>query len=675
MMSRPTKLFSFIVVCVIICGSPSSGTCEPPSSKTLSPYFLIANQESGADQFPLKSTQAVVNINGVIADVKIRQTYANQGSQPINGRYIFPASTRAAVHGMTMTIGEHVIKAQIKERQKAQETFDQAKKEGKSASLLKQQRPNVFSMNVANIMPGDEIVIELHYTELLAPTDGVYEFVYPCLVGPRYSEQPAATAPASDHWIQNPYLKKGTASPTTFDIQVNLAAGMELQEAVCTSHETDITWEDKTRARIRLKASEKQGGDRDFILRYRLAGQKIESGLILQRGPDENFFLMMVQPPARVKNANLPPREYIFVVDISGSMHGFPLNTAKKLLTQLISGLQSQDRFNVILFAGGSKVMAPTSLAATSANIRKALELIEKQRGGGGTRLYLALKKGLDLPKDENSSRTFLIVTDGYIGTEKEVFDLIQNHLNQANVFAFGIGSSVNRYLIEGMAKSGQGEPFVVTKPSEADQTARRFQEYVQAPVLTHIKVIYDGFDAYDVEPLSIPDLFAQRPVIVFGKWRGELEGSLRVEGVSGDGDYMHAFQVSEYKPRESGRTLSYLWARMRIARLSDFNVQKGNPENQAEITTLGLTYNLLSAYTSFVAVHDVVRNPQAKAKNVTQPLPLPQNVSNLAVGGTCSNTPEPELLVLLALVGVIMIGARRWHRASRRLRDSSRMG
>ncbi|MDM8540577.1 VIT domain-containing protein [Desulfococcaceae bacterium HSG9] len=665
MMSKQPQLFIVVVFIGLLLCFPSVGTCKTAPSKTLSPYFFIQSEETGVEQFPLKSTHAEVNINGVIADVVIRQTYSNDGPQPINARYIFPASTRAAVHGMTMTIGENVIKAEIKERKKAQQTFDTAKKQGKSASLLKQQRPNVFSMNVANIMPGDLIAIELHYSELLEPTDSIYEFVYPTVVGPRFSDQPVATAPETDRWIKNPYLKQGVTSPTTFSINVKLAAGMELQEAVCTSHDTDIIYDDKTMARIKLKDTEKQGGNRDFILKYRLAGDKINTGLILQRGQEENFFLMMMQPPARVKPANLPAREYIFVVDISGSMNGFPLNTSKKLLTRLIGGLQAKDRFNVILFAGASKVMAQSSLPATSDNIRQAVQLIEKQRGGGGTRLYSALKKGMDLPMDENISRTILIVTDGYIGAEKQVFRLIQKNLNLTNVFAFGIGSSVNRYLIEGMAKSGQGEPFIVTKPSEADQIARQFQDYVQSPVLTNINIKYDGFDTYDVEPVSIPDLFAQRPVIVFGKWRGALNGGIQVDGISGDGDYTRSFKVADYTPRETGQTLSYLWARKRIGRLSDFNIQKGNSENQAEITSLGLTYNLLTAYTSFVGVHDVVRNPKAKAKNVTQPLPLPKNVSNLAVsGGTCSNTPEPELTVLLVLAVIIIIGMRRYRRS-----------
>jgi Ca-activated chloride channel family protein len=629
---------------------------ETDKNKTLSPYFFIEGGDPSVDRLPLKKTDVTVNINGVIADIIINQRYANDGNRPINARYIFPASTRAAVHGMTMKIGEKIITAKIKERRQAQKEFNQAKKQGKSASLLKQQRPNVFSMNVANIMPNDVIDIELRFTELLVPTDGTYQFVYPTVVGPRYSNQPEATAPETDQWVKNPYFPEGRRSSSEFNIAVNISTGLTLQEAVCPSHETDIFWESKSIARILLSKSEKHGGDRDFILNYRLAGKEIESGLMLYSGKEENFFLLMVQPPERVDVETIPAREYIFVVDISGSMHGFPLNTSKKLLRNLIGGLRSSDRFNVVLFAGGSKTMAPISVPATQENIQGAIRLIEGQRGGGGTELYSALKKSLAIPRWENTARTVLIITDGYITAEKEAFNLIQNNLNRTNVFSFGIGSGVNRYLIEGMAKAGQGEPFVVTRPTEAAATAEKFREYVEAPVLTNVAVTYDGFETYDIEPVSIPDVFAQRPVIVFGKWRGKAEGKIQLTGVSGKGKYIQSFNVAENQPLEMNTALKYLWARNRISRLSDFNFSRGNAENKAEITSLGLTYNLLTAYTSFIAVHDVVRNPEGPGKDVKQPLPLPKGVSNLAIGG-CSKVPEPELyfmLIIALLFGVI---------------------
>jgi Ca-activated chloride channel family protein len=596
-----------------------------------------------------------VNISGVIADVQIKQTYSNDGTRPINARYIFPASTRAAVHGMTMVIGEQVITAKIKERETAQKEFDEAKNDGKNASLLKQQRPNVFSMNVANIMPGEPIYIELHYTELLVPTDGTYEFVYPTVVGPRFSEQAEANAPETDQWIKSPYLEQGSEPQTQFNIGVTLSAGMALQEILCTSHETVIQWESESVAAVSLKDAVEFGGDRDFILKFRLASKEIQSGLMLFEGGDENFFLMMVQPPERVQPEDIPPREYIFVVDVSGSMNGFPLNTSKKLLKDLIGNLRPTDKFNVILFAGGSRVMASASVPASAKNINQAIRHIDRQQGGGGTRLLSALQKGFDLPQDEAFSRTMIIVTDGYIGAERDVFEEIAANMNRTNVFAFGIGSSVNRYLIEGMAKAGLGEPFVVTQPAEAPVIARKFREYIQSPVLTNIAVTYDGFETYDVEPSSIPDLFADRPLIVFGKWRGTANGCIELSGTGGSGSYAQTFDAAQTQPSETNHPLRYLWARSRIARLSDFNPKQLSPENKTEITSLGLTYSLLTAYTSFIAVNDMIRNPEGNSEDVDQPLPLPLHVSNLAVGGSVSSVPEPEMAVLLAISALVL--------------------
>lgn len=621
------------------------------ADKTLSPYFIVENSDSALEQFPLKSTDVKVNITGVIADVEIVQTYENMGAIPINAKYIFPASTNAAVHGMKMIIGEEIIVARVQEKKDAQKIFDQAKKKGKSASLLKQHRPNVFSMNVANIMPGDTIEIRLKYTELMVPADNTYGFVYPAVVGPRYAGIDESDASESNGWVKNPYLKKGKDSKTEFNIEVNISSGIPVHELVCSTHRTHIKWENETLANVTLSDPEDFGGDRDFILKYRLTGKKIESGLILYEGEDdEKFFLLMVQPPERMKKSEIPPREYIFVVDISGSMNGFPLDTAKKLLKNLIGGLRQNDLFNVILFAGGSKVLSSSSSLATPSNINKAIRFISNERGGGGTELYSALKMGLALPGRENISRSMIIVTDGYIAAERDVFKLISENLDRTNVFSFGIGSSVNRFLIEGMAKAGQGEPFIVTRPEESLDVAEKFRKYIEAPALTNIKVEYDGFDAYDIEPPSIPDLFAKRPVVVFGKWNGEKIGRIKVTGVGGEGIYHQAFDVSESDDRKTNDALRYLWARNRIHRISDYNINGGGSENRQEVTSLGISYNLLTAYTSFVAVSEKVRNREGEGKDVKQPLVLPRHVSNLAVGG--KNVPEPEMWILIVFVG-----------------------
>ncbi|PKN61848.1 MAG: trypsin [Deltaproteobacteria bacterium HGW-Deltaproteobacteria-15] len=659
--------FSCVVIVLVLLSCPALG--EERKDKTLSPYFFVQEGDSSVDSFPLKETTVDARINGVIAEVFVSQKYVNQGSKPINARYIFPASTRATVHGMNMIIGERVVTARISERGTAKREFAKARHEGKSASLLEQQRPNVFNMNVANIMPGDEVRIELRYTELLVPSEGTYEFVYPTVVGPRYSNQPEAGAPETDLWVKSPYLKEGSPVPASFGIHVTVSTGIPLQELACPSHRVDVQWESKSIARVSLEEPKESSGNRDFILNYRLMGKEIQSGLMLYKGETENFFLLMVQPPERVQAKDIPPREFIFILDVSGSMHGFPLATAKTLIRDLIGGLRERDKFNVILFSGSSCAMSSSSVPATQANIARAIQVIDSRQGGGGTELSPALTRGLSLPRDENTSRSVLIITDGFISAERDVFEIIRNNLNNTNVFSFGIGSSVNRFLIEGMAKAGLGEPFVVTRPEEARVTAERFRDYVQSPVLTRIRVGFKGFEAYDVEPPSVPDLFARRPLAIFGKWRGNAEGLIEVAGKRETEEYAKTFRVSEADPGEANSALRYLWARTRIARLSDFGDRGAVAETKNEVTSLGLAYSILTPYTSFVAVMDAVRNPGEQAKDVNQPLPLPLGVSNLAVGGGCSKVPEPELGLLVALfifVSPFVWIYRRWSRTAR---------
>jgi len=633
--------------------SPIAVHATAENDKTLSPYFFIRDSDSGIDQFPLKETHVKVTITGVIADVTVTQIYTNNGPQPVHGAYIFPASTRTAIHGMKMQIGENIITAKVTAKEKASKQFNEAKKAGKSATLLEQKRPNVFKMNVANIMPNDTISIELRYTELIMEDDGVYEFVYPTVVGPRYANQSEAHATESDKWIKNPYLKQGSSVSSRFNITTDLSAGCPIRDLSCHTHEIDTTWQGETMARVNLSNADAFGGNRDYIVQYRLSGQAIQSGLMLYKGPAENFFLLMVHPPEKIDQTDIPPREYIFVVDVSGSMSGFPLNTAKKLMKDLLLNLNPNDTFNVVLFAGSSKVMAPSSLSANPANLQQAIRFIEGQTGGGGTELFQALSSSLALPKVETSSRTVVIVTDGYIDAEKDVFELIRENLCHTNVFAFGIGSSVNRYLIEGMAKAGQGEPFVVTEVDQTRLTVEKFRKYISEPVLTGVTVYFEGVETYDVEPVSIPDVFARRPVRVFGKWRGEQKGKIHICGTNGDKVYHQVFDIEHIQSHETHSAIRYLWARARIARLSDYQ-QTPDPESEREITSLGLTYNLMTAYTSFIAVLDDIRNPDGQATHVLQPLPLPQNVSNLAVG--YANVPEPDLAVLFFLLALMLI-------------------
>ncbi|HSB99952.1 MAG TPA: VIT and VWA domain-containing protein, partial [Burkholderiaceae bacterium] len=515
-----------------------------------SPYFHVRSDDPGLDALPLKATQVDVRIAGVIAAVTVTQRYRNEGQRPIEARYIFPGSTRSAVHALTVRIGQRQIVAQIREKQRARLEYDGAKREGKTAALLEQERPNVFSMNVANILPGDEVWVELQYSELIAPHDGRYRFVFPTVVGPRYRSAPAApSVPLS----ATAHLLPGVASNVAFDMTVRLDAPLPVRDVHCDTHKLESLGLGTPHVQLAL-ADEGPSDNRDFILEYGLAGERTAGGLMLYQAPPdadaENFFLALVEPPQAVTPVQINPRDYIFVVDISGSMHGYPLDTAKVLLRQLIGGLRPSDSFNVVLFSGSSRVLSEQSVPATQANIERALRTIDRAGGGGSTEIVPALRRVAALPKPDDVSRTVVVVTDGYVAVENEVFQLVRRNLDQFNLFAFGIGGAVNRHLIEGLARAGQGEAFIVTKPEHAAEQAQRLRRLIDSPVLTQLKARFTGLEVYDVEPAALPDVMAGRPVVLWGKWRGDPRGArLILQGHGAEGSYADVIDAPQPDP------------------------------------------------------------------------------------------------------------------------------
>lgn len=642
--------------------------------KAESPHFIIKTGDVESESFknialPLIQTKADVNIAGVIADVTVTQTYVNSGTRPIEAIYVFPGSSKSAVYGMQMQIGERIIKAKIEEKQKAKKQYEEAKEAGKSASLLEQHRPNVFQMNVANILPGDTIEVQLNYNEVLVPKEGIYEFVYPAVVGPRYGYNQT-----EENWAGNPYTNKETfkeaANTHSFDMDIHLEAGLDIAAAKSNSHDINIDYLSSTIADIRLNNPDGLAGTNDFILQYKLAGKQIESGLLLYEGEKENFFLMMMQPPERVLPEQIPPREYIFIVDVSGSMKGFPIDISKSLMRKLFSSLRPEDKFNVLLFAGSSDVFSSESVPANKQNINRALKLIDDNKGGGGTEVLPALKRALNLPTASGFSRNIVIATDGLVTVEREAFDLIRTNLGEANFFPFGIGRHNNRFMIEGMAHAAQTEPIMVTTQTEAQKAANSFQQFISSPVLTDIDINFENFNIYDVEPLSTPDIFAEQPVIVFGKYKGDANGKITVNGVSGKSPYSMALNVNDYESTNSNSALRYLWARQKIMMLSDYEKLDRVSDKKVvkEITQLGLDYNLLTDYTSFIAIDSEQRVEQVKEANAQKDKDNPALAANsskpaYSTGSSNSSSngavPEPHewaLIVLLLMMTTFLM-------------------
>lgn len=739
----------------------SEEEAEEDGETLLAPYFIIQSEDgdSSVDYFPLKSTDVTTNINGVIAETTVVQTYVNEGDRPINARYVFPTSSTVTVHGMKMEIGNHVVTAQVKEKEEAKEEYEEAKSEGKSASLLEQKRPNVFTMDVANIMPGDTARIELHYTEIITSVEGIYEFVFPTVVGPRYvtgepsapvadneviskvvdnqeavsdskdaaedsdgsdddvvtgdsaddesssapgkadgsdassdsdkkdgsdassysGEEDSSNSPSdsdkadgndsskpADSWTSSPYLPNGAVPDSVYHITVNLSTGVPIADVSCKSHEINVAKNGDSQATITLANPEDYAGNRDFILKYKLTNETVQSGLMLTSSGDENFFLLTVQPPERFTPEDIPPREYIFVLDISGSMYGYPLDTAKALIQNLVGNLKETDKFNLVLFEDDTYLLADKSLPANSKNVSLAMKLIDDQEGGGGTSLLPALNEAISIPRDRDYARSIVIITDGYISNESEIYDLINKNMGTASFFSFGIGCSVNDYLIKGIAQCGFGEAFTVTDSADAEEYAERFRTYIESPLLTGITVDYGGFQVYDVATATPSILYAQKPLVLFGKWRGEPSGTITVSGQTGSESYVQEIPVSDVAVDTENEAIRYLWARTKLDTLTGFGSIRNDDSVKEEITRLGLDYNMTTPYTSFIAVVEEVRNPQGDSQDVNQALPLPLQVSNLAVGGGYTAYSEPGGIILGAILTVVsFFGILRQNRQS----------
>lgn len=594
-----------------------------------SPYFFIKSNNPEKSWMPLASTRAYVEITGNIANVKVEQIYENKSKRKLDAIYIFPGSTRAAVYGLDMTIGKRVIHAKVKEREQARKEFEQARKDEKRATLLEQDRPNVFKMEVANIGPGEKVKVEMYYTELLEYRDKEYEFVYPMAVGPRYST-------ANEEYVQRSIEQLMSKHRPKFDVDVIIDGAIPVQSVVSPSHQLKMNRATENATVVVMHKSLDESEDKDFILRYGLQGEEVMGGLTLYEHHDEKFFLLTMQPPKKSKESMVMPREYIFIVDVSGSMYGYPLEVSKSILRKLISSLKPADRFNVLLFESSQAMLSDVSLPATADNIKKAIKVIDRHNAGGGTELYSALETAFRYkdPALDKYARTFIIATDGFVSVESKVFQLIRDNLHQASFVPLGVGNGVNRYLIEGMAWAGASEPFIIANETEAEKVGERLIQTISKPLYSHIQIDWGDFQAYDVYPKTIPDVFTDRPIFVFGKYKGDAKGAVEMKGETVMGEFKIRFPVSS-ATRTKNQALRYLWARNTIKYLCDYaslfdkdvkyyyHTKEGNKYKQ-EIIDLGLKYNLLTAYTSFLAVDEEKKEAEVDMQFIAHFSPPP---------------------------------------------------
>ncbi len=593
---------------------------------------------------PLKSTNVQAEISGFLSRVKVTQEFENNSNEKIEAVYVFPLPNDAAVDDLTMRIGTRTIRGKIMKREEAREVYEAAKSNGQIASLLDQERPNIFTQSVANILPNEKIIIEISYVETLKYDDGAYQFTFPMVVGPRYIPGDAAGKQAggfAPDTTQVPDASKITPTPALtraghdISISVNLDAGVLIENVQSKSHEIEAARTSAHGYAVKLK-NEKTIPNKDFILRYDVSGKKIEDAVLTHRGERGGYFTLILQPPGEVRAQDVTPKEIVFVLDTSGSMSGFPIEKAKEAMKLALDGLHPQDTFNLITFAGDTSVLFKEPVAATRENLAKAQAFLESRQGGGGTEMMKAIKAALDASDSQQHVRVVCFMTDGYIGNDLEIVGEIQKHPN-ARVFSFGIGQSVNRFLLDKMAEEGRGEAEYVALNDDGSLAAKRFHERVRSPLLTDISLDFGDLLVADVYPKRINDLFSAKPVVVHGRYTKGGSGTIKLKGKSFGRETVREININFPENEARHDVLATLWARTRIDDLmrQDYQgIQNGNakPEIKDTITNLGIEYRLLTQFTSFVAVEERIVTDGGQPRKIEVLVEMPEGVSREGV-------------------------------------------
>lgn len=583
---------------------------------------------------PLKGTVVDVDIAGFGARVTVVQTFTNASKTPIETVYSFPLPADAAVDRMRMQVGSRVIEGMIKRREEARRIYEAAKSQGQVAGLLDQERPNLFTQTVANVMPGAEVKIEISYVQLLKYEEGQFEFSFPMVVGPRF----VTPQTVDRQLVTPPIVPKGMRTGADIKLTARVDAGAPIKELDSVLHATSTRREGANRAVVTLSRKD-EIPNRDFILRYRVAGEGVTGAVLTHANAQQGgFFTLVLMPPKEPRSQDIAPKEVLFVMDQSGSQSGFPIQKSKELTLQLIRTLNPEDTFNVISFANGVRQLWPGPKRSDEQSLAEAARFVEGLQANGGTQLLSAVQAALEPKPDPDRLRLVVFNTDGFVGNEFEILDAIQKHRGSARMFTFGIGNSVNRFLIDSMSAEGKGDSEIVTLAEAAEKAVDRFVQRTRSPLLTDVEVRFEGVSVQQLLPEAIPDVFSEKPIVVMGRYDQPGRGKVVVSGRYGGEVWSRSFDVVLPAKDQAGSAIASLWARNRVDQLMRRNwlaAQRGAPaDDTSAVVDVALEFGIMSQYTSFVAVESRVVNIGGKQRTVRVPVEMADGVSYEGIFG-----------------------------------------
>jgi Ca-activated chloride channel homolog len=614
---------------------------------------------------PLEHTSVKAEISGFVSQVTVTQVFHNPRKDKIETVYTFPLPGDAAVNDMVMRVGDRVVRGEIKKREEARQVYERARDRGQVASLLDQERPNIFTQSVANIMPGQKVEITITYVEMLPYEDGAFKFVFPMVVGPRFipgnptGKQGtgwAADTPAvpDASRITPPVTPEGTRAGHDIDLTVSINAGMPILSMESKLHEIEVTHNHKNKADIALK-NKKEIPNRDFVLTYLVAGDDVRSGFLAHKEGDTGYVALILIPPKRVKPEQVAPKEMIFVIDRSGSQHGKPLQKAQETMKYVLDHMNPDDTFNVIDFGSTANMLFSEPKKNTPEYREKARRHIDSLDARGGTWMAPAVELACKTPPPANRLRIVTFMTDGYVGNDFEIISLVERLRGKSRWFPFGAGNSVNRFLLDNMARAGGGEVDYVLLNSSGEEVAKKFYRRISTPVLTDISTSFADMALEQVYPEAAADLWDRKPIIFKARYSRAGKGKVTIKGFCGGKPYEQHLEVTLPEKEAANGSLGSLWARARVDHLMAqdlMGVQRGSmkPALQEEIVQVALAHRIMTQFTSFVAVEETTITEGGKPVTVTVPVEMPDGVSRERIFG---NKSEAQARGSVAVTGL----------------------
>ncbi len=589
--------------------------------------------------FPLKSVNVGVAVAGPMATYNVEQVFENPYDETIEAIYVFPLGDRSAVIAYEIVVGERTIAGKIETREEARRIYEKAKDDGHTAALLEQDKPNIFQQSVANIAARETVKVRFQYVEPLDYADGEYELIFPLVVGPRYRPSPSASIiPHVDSSVQT-YKVMVTAS---------IEAGVPIGDVTSPSHDIEVKTSD-TATTVALSTAT-QAPNRDFVLRWRTAGDGTTVGFLAHRNADSGYFTLVIQPKAKYKTGDIVPREVVILIDVSGSMSGAPLRQAQDVARKIIDTLNERDRLNVIAFCSGTAKFADKPVKADWNGRSGALSWIDGLAAADGTELEQGVIEALAREPGADRVRMVYVLTDGFVGNDESILAAAKEHLGHNRIFPVGVSAAPNRYLLDRLAEVGRGFASYVTPSQEIDEVVAALVKRAAYPYLTDLEIDWAGLDVCNVLPGRIPDVYAGLPLVLTGVYTKPGKATITVKGHAAGRDVEIPLDV-DLPAREDQPAVGYAWARARVEELMAVNPAEPDEATRKAVTDIGLAFHMVTQFTSFVAVDTTrVVDGKGKVRTVVQPAPVPEGVDLLmatgeapapAAGGYSSSAPS----------------------------------